>query len=180
MPSLAMVVGISGVGKTTFVHRLRAKLDFQHLTAGSLIAASKAAAASERDGLRLADLDENQIHLIKGLSLARDPKASLVLLDGHVVIHTNNRLEELSFQVFEKLGVQGFLHLIGEPGQIAANRRNDVSRQRPALSLEELSAHQELSLKATERVAHSLAVPWKAVTYEDTDPAERFLVELIG
>jgi adenylate kinase len=179
MSTVAMIVGISGVGKTTFVHRLRADIDFQHLTAGSLIAASKAAVDSERDRLRLSDLDENQAQLIKGLSLARDPKASLILLDGHVVIHANDGLEELSSEVFNQLGVRGFLHLVSDPNQIAINRRNDVRRLRPALSLAELNTHQKASLETTERIAHSLTIPWRRVTYEDIKVAERFLLRLI-
>lgn len=180
MPKLAMIVGISGVGKTTFVRRLSARLEFQHLTAGSLIAASKAAPECERDRLRLIDLDENQLHLIKGFDVSRDPTASLILLDGHVVIHTDSALQELGSEVFNQLGVAGFLHLSADPQQIVANRANDASRQRPALSTKEVGAHQKASLKATEGVAHALAIPWKVVTYEEVDVAERFLRSLMA
>ena len=174
-----MIVGISGVGKTTFAESLKSKLDFQHLTAGSLIAASLATPSSNRDSLRLANIEQNQDQLVRGLRIARDPEASLILLDGHVVIHTDDNLHKLGADVFKELGVQAFLHLVAAPEMIAKNRTGDECRNRPRLTITELGAHQETSLRLTKQISQSLGVPYKVFSYQDVDLAGDFLLSLV-
>ena len=76
------LTGISGVGKTTFLRKLSAMREFQHLTGGTLIAAARNKGSDARDSLRHADLEENQRLLIQGFALEKDPKANLIVMDG--------------------------------------------------------------------------------------------------
>lgn len=170
-----MVVGISGVGKTTFIRNLNKELSFQHLTAGSLIATARSATNEGRDSLRLANVDENQSLLIRGFGISRDPEADLILLDGHVVIHGDNGLKQIPSETFRALGVSGFLHIVASASRIQQNRSSDVTRKRPLLSLAELEAHQADSLNVAANVAKLLDVPWTQVSYEDLTAAREFI-----
>lgn len=160
-------VGLSGVGKTTFLRHLAEHIPFQHLTGGSLIAAARDARTDERDAMRHADLDENQRLLIDGFALARDTAARLVIMDGHVVIDSSAGLQELPADVFRALGIAKMVHLEAEPARISTNRSNDASRRRPTHDLETLSQHQLASRAHAKSIAAALSVEFHIVTHND-------------
>lgn len=159
--------GLSGVGKTTFLQRLRKHVSFQHLTGGSLIATARDADQQERDNLRHADLDENQRLLIEGFALARDPEANLVIMDGHVVVDSGDCLTKLPADVFRSLGITTLIHLEADPARIAANRAGDTTRVRPAYDTSTLSAQQEASRTHAESIAKTLGVDFQVVGHDD-------------
>ena len=175
-----MLAGISGVGKTTFLNRLTSELSFQHLTAGSLISMARAVKTNERDELRFSDIEENQRLLIHGLHLARDRNASLVILDGHVVIHTASGLEAINPEVFRALGINAILHLVGKTKQILENRAKEISRNRPRLSPQELEQHQSFSLLTASELSRTLDIPWLKITSADGSLVKRFLSNVKG
>ena len=158
---IVALVGISGVGKTTFLKQVAANCVFQHLTAGSVIARAKAAELAARDSLRLSDLDGNQRLLIQGFATARDPTAYFVILDGHVVIHTENSLLPIESWVFASLGINEIAHLEADPAQVHSNRAKDANRQRPSLSVDEIRNHQARSSAEARRVADDLRIEFK-------------------
>ncbi len=155
---IVALTGISGVGKTTFLERLKEHLVFQHLTGGSLIAAARDHEAPKRDELRYADLDENQRLLIHGFALARDLAAEIVILDGHVVIDTDTGLTKLPTNVFRQLGVASMVHLETDPARIAANRAGDNARERPIYDIDTLAAQQEASREHAKKIAAELDI----------------------
>lgn len=159
--------GISGVGKTTFLRGLAERVPFQHLTGGSLIAAAREAGPDQRDAMRHADLDENQRLLIEGFSLARDPAATCIVMDGHVVIDSSDGLEELPVDVFRALGITKMVHLEAEPECISLNRSNDTTRRRPTHNQETLSQHQLASRAHAKSIAAELKVDFHIVTHSD-------------
>lgn len=159
--------GLSGVGKSTFLRRLSERLLFQHLVAGSLIAAARDAEQQDRDKLRHADLDENQRLLIRGFALARDPEADLVVIDGHVVIDSGYGLTKLPADVFRILGITTVVHLEADPARIAANRAGDTLRVRPVYDTITLAAQQKVSRAHADRVAAALAVGFHIVGHDD-------------
>ena len=171
-------VGISGVGKTTFLQSLASEIAFQHLTAGSLISLGTSAAYEDRDKLRLLNVDENQRHLIAGFHSARDPQTALVIMDGHAVIDTGNGLEIIDAGVFAALGINALMHLVAEPAQIISNRKNDSRRTRPELPEHLLEEHQQISIHAAQMVARSLGVPFLQVMADDVAPAKAFVQRL--
>lgn len=170
------VTGVSGVGKTTFLHHLAELIDFQHVTGGSLIATACEAAPEARDVIRYADLDENQRLLIEGFVLTRDPNSNLIIIDGHVVIDDGNRLSEISSEVFRALGVSVMVHLESEPERIAANRGGDTSRSRPTYPLDILEHHQGVSRAQAQAVADILGIPFHIVTHNDTEHLARLIL----
>lgn len=153
------LLGISGVGKTTFLRLAQRTLPFQHLTAGSLINRAREA-ATDRDALRLQSVDLNQLLLLEGMALAIDPAFELVVLDGHAVVDGVTGLVSVGFEVFAKLGVCGIAHLEALPGRIKQNRESDGSRQRPLYEASELLRHQEASALEAQRIADHIGVPF--------------------
>lgn len=160
-------VGISGVGKTTFLRQLAQLIDFQHLTGGSLIAIAREVVAEMRDSIRYADLVENQRYLIEGFAIKLDPDANLVVMDGHVVIDDGDGLSKISSDVFAALGVSLVVHLESEPEQIFANREGDRLRSRPTYPASILEKHQALSRARASDVAKTLGVPFYIVTQSE-------------
>lgn len=166
---IVAVTGISGVGKTTVLRRLAQLIDFQHVTGGSLIAAAREIAVDSRDIIRYADLDENQRLLVEGFALTRDPYASLVIIDGHVVIDGAEGLSKIPSNVFKALGVSIMVHLEAPPEQIAINRAGDASRPRPFYSRDLLEQHQMLSRWHAHAVSGILNIPLHIVTHDDAN-----------
>ena len=158
--------GISGVGKTTFLRSLAKYVSFQHLTGGSLISAGRQATEKERDTLRHANLDENQRLLLLGFAIERDHSAQLIVMDGHVVIDTDAKLEKLSIDVFRELEISMMVHLEADPALIEQNRKRDKGRNRPTHSIEVLSKHQQVSRRRAEEVAVALGVECIFVSHE--------------
>ncbi len=117
--------------------------------------------------MRYADLDENQRLLIDGFAMARDPSVPLVIMDGHVVIDTGARLQELPTDVFRALGIEKMVHLEAEPSLISTNRSNDTSRRRPACDQETLSRHQLASRAHANSIAVALNAEFHIVTHND-------------
>ena len=159
------IVGISGVGKTTFIDGLKTRFDFQHLSAGTLIGAEKKRRMEdiERDSLRLSDIAINQELLINGFLRAKDERNSLIVLDGHTVIDTPQGLKPIPTDVFGKLGVQGFIFLKASPSVILAQRDNDQLRDRPLLTIDQISDQQERALCITQEIGLELGIPCEVV-----------------
>lgn len=161
------LTGISGVGKTTFLRKLSAAREFQHLTGGTLIAAARNKGSDARDSLRHADLEENQRLLIQGFALEKDPKANLIIVDGHVVIDNNSGLARISSTVFESIDVSLILHLEADPVRIFKNRSEDTSRFRPIRDVETLAHHQAASREHARYVARSLQIDFCILSHGD-------------
>lgn len=168
-------VGISGVGKSTFLRSAAKKIAFLHLTAGSLIGRGR---ESERDCLRLQNIDENQRLLVAGFKIAKNSTDELVVIDCHVIIDAGNGLQVISADVFAALGVAAIVHLEAEAMQILTNRGSDKSRDRPILSVNELEAHQVTSRNVALDIARSLAIPFRSFSHDDVSEFCAFAVGL--
>jgi adenylate kinase len=160
-PHIITLVGISGVGKTTFLKKLSLQFKFQHLTAGSLITRARDAGERPRDDLRLADLDENQRLLVESFHLACDNSASHIILDGHCIIHGDLGVQYIDSRVFSELGVKRMAHLEADTRQIEINRAGDPTRPRPTLELDDLRIHQLSSLEHARVISSKLGIPFQ-------------------
>lgn len=174
--TIVAFTGISGVGKTTFLQRLSERVDFQHLTGGSLIAKAREMPDQNRDVLRQADLDENQYLLTQGFAVARDPTARFVIMDGHVIIDGSKGVSAIATAVFKALGATVMVHLETGPKWILQNRMRDTQRNRPVHSVDTLSAHQERSRQRAMEVASDLAIEFLSIRHEDLDVLADFLL----
>lgn len=175
---IVALVGISGVGKTTFARKLAEDLQIQHLTAGTLIKMGSAIKSLDRDRLRLADIDGNQQFLIDGFHQSRDRNEQYIIIDGHVVIHGLLGLEELCADVFDALEIDGMVHLSSSPTRILTHRINDEKRERPILSEQEINEHQSRSIAVAKTICRSLNVPLIEATNMNVKPVKSFLLGL--
>ena len=170
---IIFLAGISGVGKTTFLKKLATEIEFQHLTAGTLISNGKSLEQKNRDSMRFSNLDENQELLISGFHHARDNQALIVLIDGHVVIDNGDDLKKISPNVFNALKVDAVIHLNSAPDQIFENRQNDKNRDRPKLSSVQLKNHQEYSILTAYEISKALDIKCIEINAEDTSSVKR-------
>lgn len=161
--------GISGVGKTTFLKKLAQSLDFQLVSAGSLIVASRNDTNASRDAIRHDNMKDNQINLIKGFELTRDRSAALIIIDAHVVVDDGISLSQISPDVFKRLGIMAMIHLEADPARIEKNRLKDSSRIRPEYNVEILRLHQEVSRTNAELISRILGIDFHSVTHEGID-----------
>jgi adenylate kinase len=173
-----VLVGISGVGKTTFLRRVREKVEFQHLSAGGLILNSASLDHKGRDELRFSDIDENQRLLVAEFERARDKSARRVVLDAHTVIETRDGIREIGTAVFEMLRIDGLMHLSSSPELILRNRINDIGRSRPQLSISEIAKNQATSLSAARRIAKDLRIPFCEVSADELMTTLHFMGKL--
>ncbi len=140
---------------------------FQHVTGGSLIAAARNATLDGRDTMRYADLDENQRLLVEGFSLARDPGAELIIMDGHVVIDSGEGLTKISSDVFRALDVKAIVHLEADSPRLAQNRSRDTFRSRPRYDSDILKMHQDISRSHARSIASNLRIDFYIVEHHD-------------
>jgi adenylate kinase len=173
--SVVALVGLSGVGKTTFLKKLGEITIFQHLSAGTLIARARSLDLDQRDSLRSRSVDDNQRLLVSGFMSVPNPGASLVVIDGHAIIHTPTGVERVSPSVFGAIGVSGMMHLSAMPEEIYRNRMGDSLRARPPLSLTEIDEQQRLSLAAAKAVCETLKVPFLDISATDHQDASDFI-----
>lgn len=165
--AVVAVTGISGVGKTTFLKNAAMEMAFQHLTAGSLIAAARATSGGSREDLRRADVEENQRLLINGFAQARDSQVPLVVMDGHVLIDSGDGITLIPSHVFSDLEVDLIVHLEEDPIKISRYRAGDTHRNRPLLPVDTLSTHQQHSKQHARDVAYDLGIGFFGVTHAD-------------
>lgn len=156
------LLGISGVGKTTFLRKLLESLQFQQLQASALIKEGREIAENapiDIDSLRSADIDQNQKYLTAGFVQAVDPDAKIVILDGHSVIDTPNGLVPIEAVVFSQLGIKGVIFLADDPAQVILRRQGDLTRNRPVRDLSDLTKYQDISLLNSVKICRELMVP---------------------
>lgn len=172
------LVGISGVGKTTLLHKISRALPFQHLSAGTLIAEQRSISNSviDRDNLRSTHIVNNQELLISGFHRFKNKNSPLIILDGHTVIHTPSGLEPIRTKIFQELGIDQFIFLHADAALIHKYRTMDITRNRPQMTIEELSLHQKRALSITRMIASELCVPCHHVTARDEDRIKSLLL----
>src|SRR5690242_8893414 len=113
-PPVVAVAGLSGVGKSTLLTRLKNAIPMQILQASALIKEARASRDGESltlDALRAVDLDENQRLLAQGFARRVDRAASLVVLDCHTVIETPGGLIRIDPRVFDLMNVRAMVFL---------------------------------------------------------------------
>jgi adenylate kinase len=176
--AVVALLGLSGVGKSTLLHALASDVTFQHLQASAVIKAARdtqALSSLSVDELRRANIDDNQALLIAGFAAARDPSASLIVLDGHSVIDAPQGLVRIPPGVFAQLGIQLVIFLADDAGAIAARRQQDPSRQRPNRTTEELEQHQADALASAFLAARHLNTPLMVFSPSHIEDVRRVL-----
>jgi adenylate kinase len=156
------MTGLSGVGKSTLLRKLLARVNFQHVQASALIKMGRQLVGdivSSVDQLRDADLDANQRVLIHAFWRTVDPAFNLIILDGHSVIERDDGLTLISPDVFGAIGIKSMIFLADDPVAIEYRRASDAKRSRLVKSVENLQSTQNAALSHAGEICHTLGVP---------------------
>jgi len=166
------LLGISGVGKSTFLNVLGEKVAFKHAQASSLIKdkirreASEGATSKE---LRLGNTNDNQRLLVSAYRRLIAATEDRVILDAHAIIDKDTHVDKVEIDVFRQLGFDLLIVLVAEPKAIVQRRSEDNRRTRPQLQASEISKHQNLSNDHAISIASKLGIPCVIVSSEQVE-----------
>ena len=170
-------VGISGAGKTYLLTKICAMSQAVSVSASQLIRDARNANHDANQGseiARLANTEDMQTVLVAAMREFRSEHSGIVVLDAHVVIDKDTRLDRIAPEVFNDLGVSRIVHLVVEPELIAERRGRDMGRSRPVRSLSELEIQQNISRDHARHVAKTIGVD-----YLEVDGGEPELIRLV-
>ncbi|WP_299933322.1 AAA family ATPase [uncultured Pelagimonas sp.] len=169
---VAILTGLSGVGKSWLLKLAQQRERLQVLSAGELIAEYRSELQVSEvayDKLREWDIVENQRALVCAFKARVDPQSRFVILDAHVVVDTPDGLEPIESEVFSSIGTSLIFFLEDEPSRIVQNRLQDKSRRRPLRDRCSIKVQQEIAKKRAQLVATSLGVPLHVLCAGDVD-----------
>ncbi len=154
---MIVLSGISGIGKSTTISRIKNEFDFVHLQASQMIKeffqkSNKLNYTSEQ--LRTRDASENQQALISVLQTL--PDDGNYIFDAHSVIDTPNGMHKIPSEVFKAANPNHLIFLFDKPNEILRRRLRDGTRTRPERSADELADHQNLALANMAEIATKL------------------------
>jgi adenylate kinase len=159
------VLGISGVGKSTFVQKMAQEVPLFHLQASELIKAriAKNASRPSSEQLRQGPVMDNQRFMIEEFLERVSTTSELVVFDAHTIIDAPSGLVEVPVAVFRELGLDKLVFLYDDPELIAERRAKDAARVRPLRDGAELNSHQALAHSRAEIIGVELGVPLIAI-----------------
>lgn len=157
------ILGLSGVGKSTLIGRIRETVPLLHLQASGLIKAEQAHRERNPDSseaLRTGAVIDNQSLMIAAYRREAAATDLPIVFDGHSIIDGRNGLIEIPASVFAELELDAICHMAADPHVIAARRRADVGRERPHRDIPTLEQHQYLAEAQARRIADALGHPF--------------------
>lgn len=148
-------MGISGAGKSYLLNNLPSRHSYHVVIASELIKRqikSRDSLSVSSEQMRLSATNDMQALLIEAIKSEQQKAISPIILDCHAVIDKGDHLDPVPINVFGKIGVLRVIHLVVSPSEIWSRRRDDKSRTRPEISVEQLADHQNRS------IAHARAI----------------------
>lgn len=161
-------VGISGVGKSTFLKTVRSTTPFLHLEASKLIKEELALVQQQvqtSEELRTGAVLDNQELLVQAFHRNASGHEGLVVLDGHTVVDTGSGLQRIPAPVFAEINIRSILFLQDHPELIRSRRAIDTTRVRPERSAQEIQHYQQEALLAAADITLELSIPLHVVTH---------------
>ncbi|SEK03319.1 adenylate kinase [Sphingobium sp. AP50] len=157
------VLGLSGVGKSTLIDKVRETVPLLHLQASGLIKAEQAYRAQDpqsSEALRTGAVIDNQALMIAAFEREAAGTELPIIFDGHSIIDGRDDLIEIPSWVFKALRLDTICFLAADPEVIAERRRADRERERPYRDVTALRDHQEKADAAARRIATELQHPF--------------------
>ncbi|AYO81762.1 ATP-binding protein [Methylobacterium brachiatum] len=179
MTKKVALLGLSGVGKTTFVARIQERLPVLHLQASALIKTEQARVAAHSDSseaLRLGAVLDNQSLMIAAFRRISATATLPVIFDAHSVIDGRNGLVEIPSEVFSPLGLAAIFFLKADPIIIAQRRLIDTGRDRPIRTSDLLAEHQAIAQAAAERIAVDIKCTYAEIEGQDIERVIKILL----
>lgn len=172
------ILGLSGVGKSTLIARIREVVPLLHLQASSLIKAEQAYRSQGPDSseaLRTGAVIDNQALMIAAFQREAGTTDLPIIFDGHSVIDGRDGLIEIPSSVFCELGLNGIYFLAADPSVIAERRRTDIGRDRPYRDVATLQKHQEVAAEAARRIALEIGCPYIHISNDGIEHFREFV-----
>jgi len=173
------LVGLSGVGKTTFLSSLVSDFSFRHAEASQIIKAQKEYISNEAlssEGLRNRDIHDNQSLLVDGFHRLFPSEEITTVLDGHTIIDTPTGVIPIPASVFADIGLHFMVYLRGDPRVIASQRQLDKSRNRPERSPNEIAVQQRQAIETAVSITDEIGCPLFVLTHSQGEYFERLLL----
>lgn len=161
-------VGISGVGKSTFLKTAMSTTPFLHLEASKLIKEELALVQQQvetSEELRTGAVLDNQELLVRAFHRNISGHEGLVVLDGHTVVDTGSGLQRIPASVFAEMNVCSILFLQDDPEVIRSRRAADTMRFRPERSAQEIKTLQQEAMLTATDIARELGITLQVVTH---------------
>lgn len=172
------ILGLSGVGKSTLIGRLRETFPLLHLQSSGLIKAEQAYRAQipeSSEALRTGAVIDNQSLMIAAFRREVAATDLPIVFDGHSVIDGHNGLVEIPSSVFSDLELDAICFLVADPNVIAERRRADVGRERPHHDVATLQHHQIIAEVAARRIAREIGRPYVLIENGEIDPLRKLI-----
>ena len=154
--------GLSGVGKTALIRTLGASVPLKHLQASSLIKEGRQASGetqSCRINCGLSISMRTSGFSLGASELKADTTTGLIILDGHTVIERDGGLTRIDPRVFGAIGIDSMIFLADEPEALAKRRRDDTTRNRPMVTVDNLRLAQEEAKDHAAVICRALSIP---------------------
>ncbi|WP_171041737.1 ATP-binding protein [Pseudoalteromonas phenolica] len=155
-----LVVGISGVGKSTLCHAINVKFSVvEHIVASRLIKGSK-------------NFNEAQQLLVNRINkLIKASKKRVFLIDGHLLIGEN----KVSISVLKKLKLDGIVYLLDSPDAIRTRRLKDETRERVIETAQDIEISMLKELEYSKLVSKKLSIPLSTLNLSKPNVMEEFI-----
>lgn len=152
-PKTIVVCGIAGVGKTYLTTRAASLLPASVLWQASAIIkeARKVADPEVLRRLGADQMQQSQKLLVAGFETkCAESNSEIILLDAHSVIDTDSGLFEVGTDIMRQLRPLAFVHVEDDVTAIIQRRCQDIVRQRPVRTPDQISNYQRRSLEVCE------------------------------
>ncbi len=179
MTRVALVVGVSGVGKSYVIGRCAANAGFIHVQASEVLRQAKAdllARTVDREELRKGQVLDNQTLLSEAFGKLRARQSRPIIFDAHNIIDTDDGYVEIPLDVFRLIDPYVVIALSGDPESILGHRTRDTDRVRPDRTSGQIAEYQALVIALAEKHARDLSVPFRLVGAGDEEDFARAIL----
>lgn len=173
-----ILVGLSGIGKSTFANALAKRVNIEVLSASEIIRRTLEAETKRKwtkEEMRLANTETMQKALIKGFKSHRQNGDTPILVDAHTIIDKGTHIEIVKPEFFQSLGADLIVHLTASPEEILARREADTNRLRPSLNIKELASQQTQSIEQAAQIGIEICKPSIRIENDAYDKVAKIL-----
>lgn len=176
---VVIVVGLTGVGKTTLIDRLEQQINrpLNRLSHGSLLLeeGKERDIVHDRDNITELSMDEyDDLQSFTAGRISRKvheeqaQENSLYVLDTHATLHTPYGYRPgLTHSDVEKIDPCQFIFIQAEPQEIRTRREQDESRNRDKIPINQLAEQQDIALQMASSMSVETRAPLQIINNPD-------------
>ncbi|MGV8107551.1 MAG: adenylate kinase [Nitrososphaerota archaeon] len=183
-----IIVGVPGVGKSTIISNATATLNKKGTTLNTVVFGSvmfeeaKKLGINDRDQIRKQTIDVQQRLQNMTADHISSLSDSMVVVDTHLFIKTQSGYYPgLPMSLILKLNPERLILITANSEEILNRRKNDNTRTRDLISIDEIKRDIEISLSMISSLSIMTGAPFEIIYNHDNmiDSATSLLVELL-